>query len=114
MEFSKDLTLTPLTQQFEGHNMTDYAPPRIELAVEKNKICLSGGLILKYFKSSSLLAGYREQSSRIHHQKGSLNGTRHTEGSEQCSWLVTVDGRALFCGLRLMVKMWLPVGKLLL
>lgn len=48
---------------------------------------------LKYLKSSHLPAN-TEQYSRIHHQKANLNG--HVEGSEQCSWLIAVNGSGLF------------------
>lgn len=108
MEFSGDLTLTALTQQCEGYSMTMLPQGQSEI-----QSVLSGELILKYFKSSSLLASYREQCSRSHHQKAVWMEPGHVEGSELCNWLVTVDGRALLSLLRLLVKMWLPVGKLL-
>lgn len=64
MEFSGALTLTALTQQCEGYSMT-----MLPQGQSKIQSVLSGELILKYFKSSSLLASYREQCSRSHHQK---------------------------------------------
>jgi len=74
-------------------------------------ICLIKWLDLKYLKSSPLLAIYIEQYSRIHHQKANLNGQGQVKGSEQCSWLITVNDNGLFCLIRTMVQVLLPAGK---